>query len=177
MRRSWDFLETSGSGACIRDGQGLVQGDLGMLRDALVRVVGPPMGAAALPAPEGGGGDEKAGDRLRRSGLRQGGEAPDRPRETRLVAHQPDLRFHQGADLRQGVRPGGGERAGDPADAGGGRVPDVCRDSGAKAIASRSELLARRFAPCSPVPATSPQAQRPGSEDRPRPSTRIPPMW
>src|SRR3954453_229326 len=47
----------------------------------------------------------------------------------------------------------------------------------AKASASKSELLARRLAPCSPVEATSPQAHKPGTVLRPRPSTLIPPMW
>jgi len=44
-------------------------------------------------------------------------------------------------------------------------------------IASISELLAKRLAPCRPVRLTSPQAQRPSTLLRPSISTAMPPMW
>ena len=43
--------------------------------------------------------------------------------------------------------------------------------------ASRSEFEARRLAPCRPVEAHSPTAHSPSSEDRPRSSLAMPPMW
>ncbi len=45
----------------------------------------------------------------------------------------------------------------------------------AKTRPSRRELDASRFAPCTPVQATSPQAYRPGTVVRPRRSVRTPP--
>src|SRR5439155_10725279 len=41
---------------------------------------------------------------------------------------------------------------------------------------SSSELLARRFAPCTPVHATSPAANRPASDVRPHSSVSTPPI-
>lgn len=45
----------------------------------------------------------------------------------------------------------------------------------AKTRPSRREFDASRFAPCTPVQATSPQAYRPGTVVRPRRSVRMPP--
>jgi len=47
----------------------------------------------------------------------------------------------------------------------------------AHTTASVKELLASLLAPCNPVEATSPQAQRPETEVRPEPSTATPPIW
>lgn len=62
----------------------------------------------------------------------------------------------------------GGARAGPLLD-------DVSRDALGEDEALQEELDASRFAPCTPVQATSPQAYRPGTVVRPRRSVRMPP--
>ena len=119
-----------------------------------------------------------------------------RPRQAHLVAHQPGVAPEAaraapcgsgGPCARGRSRPDrrsshadalapGARRAGTAAS----QSPRAAMSSPTRApktSASSSELLASRLAPCIPVEATSPQAQRPGSEVRPARSVATPPMW
>ena len=109
---------------------------------------------------------------------------PIGPEAGELRLQLPDRRLYETPAARDRV---GRNAAGSAASGMLTTVPSRSLPSGASATlaatdpapttASSSELLARRLAPCSPVPATSPHAHRPGSVLRPCQSTAMPPIW
>ena len=112
------------------------------------------------------------------------GDARQRFAQAALVPHQTDVRVHNVAQIADRLRlPAGrrprpsaeGERLGRLAVAGAAFLTSVATRE-PYTSASSSELLASRFAPCTPVALVSPHAHRRPSVARPHSSTAMPPM-